>query len=76
MAQKRILTGDHPRGEATSEGKRILGNVQVNRELSTVLDQFLVPILARRAELEQEEDYIWNVWRERLVRAVCVRKKS
>ncbi len=76
MTQKRILNGDYPRGDATPEGKCIWGNVQVNRELSTVLNQFLVPTLARRAEFEQSEDYIWNAWRERLIRAVCVHKKS
>jgi len=73
MAQKRILNGDHPRGDATPEGKRILGNVQVNRELSTVLNQFLVPILARRAEFEQSEDYIWDVLREG---TVCARIRA
>lgn len=61
------------RGGATPEGKPILGDVQVKRELSTVLNQFLEPIRARRVELEQSEDYIWDVLREG---TVCARIRA
>ncbi len=35
--------------------------MQVKRELSTILNQFLEPIRAKRALFEQDEDYIWDV---------------
>lgn len=57
------------RGGATPKGKPILGDVQVKRELSTVLNQFLEPIRARRAKFEQSENYIWEVLRSGTNRA-------
>ncbi|MUL38164.1 tryptophan--tRNA ligase [Gloeocapsopsis dulcis] len=56
-------------GGVTPEGKPILGDVQVKRELSTVLNQFLEPIREKRAKFEQEEDYIWDVLQKGTVRA-------
>ena len=45
-------------------GKPILGDVQVKRELATALNTFLEPMRQRRAEFAQDKDYVWDVVRD------------
>ncbi|MDQ3813896.1 MAG: tryptophan--tRNA ligase [Armatimonadota bacterium] len=51
-------------GGARPDGKPILGDVAVKRELAAALNEFLEPIRARRAEFERDEDYVWDVLRD------------
>jgi tryptophanyl-tRNA synthetase len=52
------------RGGENEQGKPLLGDVTVKRELATVLNAELEPIRARRAEFARDESYVWDVVRE------------
>jgi len=84
MTHKRILTDDRPTGrlhlghylgtlqnrvklQYDYETYILIADVQALTD--NFANQFLEPIRARRAEFEQEEDYIWDVLREGTVRA-------
>ncbi len=49
------------KGGANEKGKPLLGDVVVKRELISCLEDFLTPIRERRAELAEQEDYVWDV---------------
>lgn len=57
------------RGGARSDGKPILGDVQVKRELAIALNNFLEPLRARRSEFKKDKDYVWDVLRDGTIRA-------
>jgi len=52
------------RGGANENGKPILGDVTVKRELAVALNALLEPMRVRRAELERDPDYVWDVLRD------------
>lgn len=53
------------RGGTGPDGRKpLLGDVQVKRELAVALNEFLEPIRARRAQFEQDDDYVWDVVRD------------
>lgn len=54
----------YQKGGAQENGKPILGDVQVKRELATALNTFLEPIRQRRAEFAGDKDYVWDVVRD------------
>ena len=54
----------YQKGGAQENGKPILGDVQVKRELATALNTFLEPMRQRRAEFAQDKDYVWDVVRD------------
>ena len=51
-------------GGASENGKPILGDVTVKRELAAALNAMLEPIRARRAEFERDETYVRDVLRD------------
>lgn len=57
------------RGGTRSDGKPILGDVQVKRELAVALNNFLEPLRVHRAEFEKDKDYVWDVLRDGIPRA-------
>jgi len=48
-------------GGENEEGKPILGDVTVKRELAAALNETLGPIRERRAEFEKQPDFVWDV---------------
>jgi tryptophanyl-tRNA synthetase len=52
------------RGGENEQGKPLLGDVTVKRELATVLNEMLEPMRKRRAELAQDDAYVWDVVRD------------
>ncbi len=55
------LKDRYRKGGANEKGKPLLGDVVVKRELIDCLNALLDPIRERRAALEQDEAYIWEV---------------
>jgi tryptophanyl-tRNA synthetase len=55
-------------GGADENGKPILGDVAVKRRLAQELNAFLAPIREKRAEVEHDPDYVWDVLREGTLR--------
>ena len=51
-------------GGEGSDGKPLLGDVQVKRELAAAMNEFLEPIRQRRAEFEKDSDYVWDVLKD------------
>lgn len=52
------------RGGENENGKPLLGDVQVKRELANALNEFLAPIRARREEYSRDESYVEDVVRD------------
>jgi tryptophanyl-tRNA synthetase len=52
------------RGGENEQGKPLLGDVTVKRELAQVLEELLGPIRARREEFARDEGYVWDVVRD------------
>ncbi len=55
------LKARYRQGGANEKGKPLMGDVVVKRELIDCLNHILDPIRTRRQELEQDDDYIWDV---------------
>jgi len=53
----------YARGGVDAEGKLLLGDVKIKRELAAALNAFLEPIRARRREYSLDEDFVWDVVR-------------
>lgn len=52
------------RGGENEQGKPLLGDVTVKRELAAALNEFLEPIRQRREEYSRDEGFVWDVARE------------
>lgn len=55
------LKARYRKGGANEKGKPLLGDVVVKRELINCLNELLEPMRERRAELAQDDDYLWDV---------------
>ena len=54
----------YARGGENENGKPLLGDVQVKRELAVALNAFLEPIRTRREEYSRDESFVWDVVRD------------
>jgi tryptophanyl-tRNA synthetase len=52
------------KGGENEQGKPLLGDVQVKRELAVALNGVLSPIRERREEYARDEGYVWDVVRD------------
>jgi tryptophanyl-tRNA synthetase len=60
----------YQKGGANENGKPILGDVTVKRELAAALNEMLEPIRTRRAEFERDPDYVRDVLRDGTQRGI------